>query len=92
MSTIETCTMPVISTIHMPGTNAIADLMAMDLPAANWMYGGFVLVTQEIDASEATAWLRPISEWAIRNGFDWVRFDCDGEQVVGLPKFESAWS
>lgn len=91
MSQVTTVVTPVISTIHMPGTEAISKLMALEVPAADWMYGGFVLVTQDVDRGDATAWLRPIEAWALKNGYSWVRFDCDGDELDELPKFHEHW-
>ena len=92
MSKIEATAIPTVSTNHMPGPTAISDLMALEVPAAAWMYGGFVLVTQEIVVTEETAWLKPLNDWALKHGFSWVRFDCDGDEVDELPTFESHWN
>lgn len=71
---------PVISTAHMPGTNAIADLKT---PYMLWDQGGLVWVE---DSDDQEAWVAKIAE-QLRCPDGWVRLDSDGPIIEGLPTY-----
>ena len=78
---IETMTVPVISTAHLPGNFAVADLGVL---YAKYAYGYFVWMDPDND----TAWFVKIREWAEAHAPDgWVRFDCDADPVPELTTY-----
>lgn len=77
-------TIPVISTRHMPGTDALAH--HKETPVAHYPEGCFLYLPEK---SANEHWLNPIIEWAQSRGFDgWIRFDADADPVPGLPTYE----
>lgn len=86
-------TVPVISTAHMPSSDAIVDLI-ISKSAACAVYddeGGFVCLPD--DPMDEAQWTAPILTWLKQNFGDdsnWVRFDCDAQVIGGLPTYD--WS
>lgn len=78
---LETMHVPVISTAHLPGDSAIADLGVLH---AAYEYGYFVWV----DVDNDTDWFVKVREWAKDNAPEgWVRFDSDADPVPELPTY-----
>ena len=78
---IETMTVPVISTAHLPSSTAVEDLGVLH---AKYKYGYFVWM----DESEHEPWYATIREWAKHHASDeWVRFDCDADPVPELTTY-----
>lgn len=75
---------PVISTAHLPGPNSVVDAGVLYAPYDN---GWFVFIEDEPD-DEHPEWYSPVHTWAQERGFYWVRFDCDGDIVDELEKYE----
>lgn len=84
-------TIPVISTNHIPGPEAM-DLMTATHGSAldDSGYLCFVLL-DELD-SACEDWLNPIADWVYKK-YDtyWVRFDPDGDEISELPTYEDKW-
>lgn len=72
---------PVISTAHLPGSDAIVDLGVL---YAAYDCGYFVWMDGTIEAP----WFVAIREWADQQTNDgWVRFDNDADPVPELPTY-----
>ena len=72
---------PVISTAHLPGSDAIVDLGVL---YAAYDCGYFVWMDGTIEAP----WFVAIREWADQQTNDgWVRFDTDADPVPELPTY-----
>jgi hypothetical protein len=78
----EVLQVPVISTAHMPSSDALTELGREEFaPVMVWEYGGLLYV----DGIESQ-WVRDIvAKLDIPD--DWVRFDAAGPVVDGLPVF-----
>jgi len=72
--------MPVLSTGHLPSETAVAEA---DLYAAPYNHGWFVHVDAELE-STSPEWYAALARWAAEQGFEWVRFDSDGDIVDEL--------
>jgi hypothetical protein len=80
---------PVLSTAHMPDSAALDKLMQYDTEAvALYDGGGFVKLRPHAAYLDEFKWLAPIAFWAECNVFEWVRFDADGEEVLGLEVYD----
>lgn len=89
---LEVMHIPVVSTAHMPGPQALDEFRDSNTVAAYINpYGGILWVGQE-DPEDLPEWLRPVREWARARGYEWIRFDADAEEQRDLPKFEEAWA
>lgn len=88
-------TIPVLSTAHMPDTDAVIRLEsapnAAPGAAAATFDGGFVFIEREPGAYPANHWLTPIAQWlrsVYPDDVEWVRFDSDGDLVADLPVYD----
>lgn len=75
---------PVLSTAHIPGPEALHDgRLTMDL--APYEEGVFLRLMQD----DMPEWLEPVAAWMQREypGEYWVRFDSDGDLIDGLPVY-----
>lgn len=78
---IETMTIPVISTGHLPSSGALRDLGVMH---AKYPYGFFVYTGESIDEP----WFVAVREWAEEHSpSGWVRFDNDADPVPELTTY-----
>ncbi len=86
---------PVISTGHL--TRATADELgchppqqdnAFDVIAIPTGYGVMVHCKSASELAGAPPDLRRCGTWARKFGFDWLRFDADGDVVAELPWYE----
>lgn len=91
---------PVISTAHL--TENVARELAETLPGEDFYgfynavtpHGGFIACGEEIDDGfnspliDTPKCLRDCLRWANREGFEWIRFDADGDQVGELTIYE----
>ena len=48
---------------------------------------GFFIFTGEDYFEDEPQWIINLRKWARPHGFDWVRFDSDGDEVEGLEVF-----
>lgn len=82
---------PVISTNHIPGPEAM-DLMTATHASAMDDCGYLCFVhLNELD-SECEVWLDPIADWAYeKHDTYWVLFDPDGDVIPDLPTYENKW-
>lgn len=82
---------PVLSTVHAPGPEAIAKL-GLSRRAAPYAEGIFFHIDCVMAVfEEESPWATTITEWADRKGYDWVCFDRDGDEIDELPKYEEEW-
>lgn len=86
---------PVISTAHM--TEDVAQELADTLPGEDVFgcycavtgHGGFVRAPDdEAEFESLPVSLRDCLRWAKREGFEWLRFDADGDQIGELTVYE----
>lgn len=87
---------PVISTGHL--TADVAARFAEAMPGGEFFYGlyhaptthgGFVACPDEtVLDDEVPRCLRDCMRWAMREGFEWLRFDADGDQIGELTVYE----
>lgn len=89
IATAWTMHIPVISTAHMPHSQAAFEIQ--DTTVAAYPEGAFVRVSFE-EAFTNDEWLRPVRDWLSKTSLSdcWVRFDRDGDIVPGLPMFDWA--
>ena len=79
----------VLSTLHVPGNFAFKE---------EWTYGQYDRGAWCSAYDEDTCnqlnvpWLWPISQYARSHGCHWIRFDCDGNIMGGLPIFPGRWT
>lgn len=79
---IETMTIPVISTAHLPSDTAVETLGVFH---AKYEYGYFVWMND----SEQESWFVKIREWAASHAPDrWVRFDTEADLVPELTTYD----
>lgn len=89
-------TLPVISEGHL--TEDVHEELTETLPGEDF-YGCLCMMGGEAGAlvrcddlellpSDTPACLRNALEWAKGEGFEWVRFDTDGDVIPGLELFE----
>lgn len=84
-------TIPVLSTTHIPGPEAMDLMMATQVSACDDCgYLNFVHL-DEID-KDVEDWLEMIAD-RIYEKYDtcWVRFDPDGDVIPDLPTYEDKW-
>jgi hypothetical protein len=84
-------TIPVLSTNHIPGPEAMDLMLATQASACDDCgYLNFVHL-DEID-KDVEDWLEMIAD-RIYNKYDtyWVRFDPDGDVIPDLPTYEDKW-
>lgn len=83
----------VCSTAHLTEAEGQTDAPEIPLPAMGWEHGYCVYVKDwesVIDDEEKAEWpgLCATAAFAVARGFEWVRFDCDAEEIDELPKYE----
>jgi hypothetical protein len=83
MSAFLVLQVPVISTVHLPNEEAVADCECL---FAQYDNGWFVYMDDDLDA-EMPAWYTDAWNWAKPRGYSWVRFDSDGDFIEALPQF-----
>lgn len=74
---------PSLSTAHVPTDFDIHESGGL---FAAYDYGFFLFLGEYPDAGEPE-WITKLRDWALPQGFGWVRFDCDGDEVEELEKF-----
>lgn len=92
--TLEFRKILVLSTSHV--TEETKDLLDSDLPLDQWPvsggpygdYGWFMYAHEDPDDEKIPAELRVVFAFARANGCDNVLFDCDADQVDGLPTYD----
>lgn len=92
---------PVISTAHL--TEDVARELSETLPGEDFHgllnavtpFGGFVACDDPDSPGDLGGEIGPLPKclrdcfrWANREGFEWVRFDADGDQIGELPVYE----
>ena len=88
---------PVISTAHI--TEDVARELAETLPGEDFYgllnavtpFGGFVACDDPdypSDMPPLPKCLRDCFNWAVDEGFEWIRFDADGDQIGELTVYE----
>ena len=65
----------------------LSTFMPMTLPWST--YGWLVYAEAEPAAHETPADLQACMSYAMERGHSYLRFDCDGDQVDGLPFFDN---
>lgn len=84
---------PVISTVHAPGPEAIVKLGLSSEMAAPYAEGLFFHVDcLKPDFVISNQWLATVTEWADRKGYGWLCFDRDGDEIRELPTYEEEWA
>lgn len=84
---------PVISTAHAPSDEAFKELIAKNFLCAPYEYGYFVFIENEEQESEPE-WFAEVRRWRESHyGNDcrehrWIRFDCDGDVIDELQKWD----
>lgn len=85
---------PVISTGHLTMESANIEITP-DFEGPGYLYaiptqGGFMVYGGEdaLENPEIPDDLRNVLSWALWNGYDWVRFDPDGDRIEELPWYE----
>lgn len=81
---IEVMSVPVLSTAHLPGEDAV-----QDAPDCATYEGGWFVRLCEKEIGEP-AWLDPVRLWARRivPAAQWVRFDRDADIIFGLEVYK----
>lgn len=86
---------PVLTTGHLTGDVAAGlteVLPGEDFHGLDVMIGAFGAMVRCVDEEEVLksvpACLRTALAWAIAEGFDWVRFDAEGDQIGDLTVYE----
>ena len=88
--TVETRTMPVISSAHLSPTTL--DYMG-SRHHSKWPMGGgvfdygFLLYAHEEAPENTPADLLPIYEWAVSHGWTYILIDRDADTVADLPQY-----
>lgn len=83
-------TIPVISTYHIPGMEALDRMTGLQSCARDDEDYLIFVRLDEID--EDLPWLHEIADWTYRkHNTYWVRFDQDGDVIEELPKYETEW-
>lgn len=96
MPTLEIHRFVVISTAHVSETTA---KRLNNTPAKKWPglggpygeYGWFLYAHDEnagVGPDVIPAELFGVMTWARKQGFDYILFDCDADQIEGLPAFD----
>ena len=82
-------TIPVISTLHAPGADALKALREKIPYCEDQGLGTlFVFLGSTVEGD----WIDAIGDWVFANFKEhWVRFDPDGDVIDELPTFEEEW-
>lgn len=89
-------TVPVLSTAHLPGPDAMQELMAVRTLSDRLLpypEGWFVFMpVARFDERDAhlPKWFLTILDWFAEHYSDefWMRFDVDGDEIDGLPTYD----
>lgn len=84
-----TLTVPVLSTVHLPGPDAHRDLNYATSPDDELI---FVRLTGAA-CSYYPDWAQTIYAWASKLPWydGWIRFDSAGDEIDALPRYDDMW-
>lgn len=84
-----TMTVPVLSTLHLPGPYAYQDLMETSIGCEDIL---FVRIT-DWNENEYPDWAEPICKWAetLPTYDGWIRFSSIGDEIDALPRYDDMW-
>lgn len=87
-------TVPVLSTLHLPGPNWSSwHPECPGFQIASTDCGWFLALGHDAVHAEP-AWISALRDWVLRNydeEFPWVRFDADGDVIDDLATFAYVW-
>lgn len=86
-----TLTVPVLSTIHLPGPNAWRDL---ELVAINEEEDIMFARLVDWGENDYPDWAEPICKWAegLPEYDGWIRFSSIGDEIDALPIYDDMWT
>ena len=88
---------PVLSTAHVPGPDALDELALIADASAISSDGTIRFYRLDVFQSYMSQlWLKPIVDWIktkipIQGPARWIRFDMDGDVIPELPVYDKEW-